>query len=277
VASASAAAVAASSSSSSSSAAAVVAEPAQLALVLGMAFLAEDQARLRTQGTRTSTSASPVRDRERLLVLENNLRWTVLSACDSVNVEECEGRPVLYPQAGAIAPKHVQCRFGQQAAKELAQAVRRLRASPRALDAIMLDYVRFPSVYLTQAYVAVFKEMIPLLVGEGVVDAKTQIYAIAAAPIIKLVMDAYQAADPFNRSMAYNVKYIPSHEYPLYMATQTVITATPEEQRQYTNESGTAQAVNQDRPFLLITVDLKHKLFKQAIERSRSERWKRRD
>lgn len=175
--------------------------PSRRVLVLGMAFVNQEHADDAESKAKVETDSSIVRDRARLLALAD-LGFDVLTMNMAQSEAECE------------PGRHCEASYGRRAVTKLTKSVFNSSKQPLVLHSMMLDYFRFPGVYMRQAYASVFSEMIPALVECKALTAETVVYI----PNLKDLVPA-----PL-KSLKYLLEWrpIPATEYPLFNATDLV-------------------------------------------------------
>jgi hypothetical protein len=173
-------------------------EGSKRALVLGMAFVNQQHAADAESKVKVDTDSSKVRDRARLLAL-TEMDFDVLTMNMAQSEAECE------------PGRHCEASYGRRAAIKLTRMFGADGRPPLLLHSLMLDYFRFPGVYMRDAYASVFSEMIPALVERKVIAPETVVYI----PNLKDLLPTPHS------SLKYLLEWRPiaATEYPLFAAT----------------------------------------------------------
>ena len=130
-------------------------------LVLGMAFVTASFSSHASLHTSKQTSNPYQRDRSRLMCLQA-AGYDVLTMSADREEAVCE------------VGRHCQARFTRRGTLDLC---RRFASSWAPLSAVCMDYFRFPGEYMRQAYAGVFREVLPCLYAQGMIDQYTTVYA----------------------------------------------------------------------------------------------------
>jgi hypothetical protein len=128
-------------------------------LVLGMAFVTEEYARTAENSAAKGTSNAYVRDRARLLELQALVANEQMVMTISHNLAEEHTEP----------GRHLHSAFSKRAADKLFE--RNI-----AIDMLLLDYFRFPSVYMRQAFGEAFHQMLDRMHALGLLSPTATIF-----------------------------------------------------------------------------------------------------
>jgi hypothetical protein len=205
-----------SSSSSSSSSSTHHHHPAAVApdltVILGMAYLTEEEALHARQHVMRGTTSSNARDRARILSAEKKENLAVVSFSRDRTVEEC------------VPGRHFQGDFGRRAVRGLMDVLRQLDGVGN-ITRLYADYWRMPPQYISCLRL-VLTEMVPKMVHEGIMDESSHIILPNSPAIFKdqAVIAAVRAGfpTPNGRKLYLLCEPIPRDEYPLYVATDDV-------------------------------------------------------
>jgi hypothetical protein len=185
-----------------------------LSLVLGMAFVTEKYA---------LNLPTASRDRYRLLQLES-LGFDVISCAFAPGVDVCE------------PGKHIS---GYFSARCVRSQFKKTFSFP--FSNVFLDYFRFPSVYLVQAYTPFFKEMLEELIKCNLVDCKTKIYVPNKTELLEGIK---------NKNNFEVIEPIKASQYPLCVATKQL---SKEQLGGYNNKQELKQ-LDAENPFLIFQI-----------------------
>ena len=173
-------------------------------LVLGMAFITDEYSKLCEANERSGTTSSNVRDRRRLLKLEQLEGHThkVISLNKDTEEKHCQPN------------SHVQVSIGRRAVQSLQE-----KLQSKALSFVFGDYFRCPSEYLVQLFSPFLKEMIPEMIEKGIVNEDTDV--ILPWPQNGELNAALASLHKKCSQKEWLLKgdLIPSEQYPLYQAT----------------------------------------------------------
>jgi hypothetical protein len=212
-------------------------------LVLGMAFISASYAVEGAASEKQGTTNAGVRDRARLLELEQLSGHKIVSMNDVHSVEQCE------------PGQHLQARFDRRAVGELIGEFG--QDGWLALDAIYADYFRFPTAYMRDAYSDFLRSMLPALISSGVMGVGTQLIM----PNLAGLLDAMRAdtkrlfqrpAGLPNCRLAFEL--IAADENALYVATTAAEGASPDAFGGFTNAREIEQ-LDTAHPFVRIRID----------------------
>jgi hypothetical protein len=160
-------------------------------LVLGMAYFSESHAAVAAAAERQGTTTAGLRDRARLLQLEELTGHRIVSMNDVHTAAQCE------------RGQHLQGRFDRRAVDELEGRL--------VLGAIYGDYFRFPGAYMRNSYGEFLRSMLPALIEKGVIgvcsqlilpnlerlfsDVETKLFKLPAGGQCRLTFEPLVAAD----------------------------------------------------------------------------------
>lgn len=194
-------------------------------LVLGMAFVTEENANLYYKNAAKGTSNPYSRDYIRLTALQTLLgeEYSIYSLNDMTKEDECEKQ------------KHIQAKLNRRGAKQVIS-----QTNAEKWRFIFLDYFRFPTNYMRSAYSACFTEFLPYLHEKGVIDEKTEIF-------VPNLDDEF--IEPLLSCKTTELYYIQAKNNLLYKATDNV--AKHKFLGDYSNESQ-VQQLNAKFPFVKV-------------------------
>lgn len=190
-----------------------------VALVAGTAFLNQRAFDDGRRNERVNTSNAPCRDRLRLLQLRS-LGFDPVSCSKDKAEKDCEPW------------QHIQAAWTARGASAVGKALR----SP--VQYLMLDYFRFPGVYMRTHYGTLLGSMLPALVRKGIVDEFTFCYL----PNLGGLLDGI---DKLPGIQLVSRKGIPARMNPLSVATDRV----PQADLAYSN-TGELEQLDKHWPFV---------------------------
>jgi hypothetical protein len=105
------------------------------------------------------TTSAPARDRARLLELQKHLKCQVVTMSMGMRADDCE------------PGQHYEGYFSRRSVRGLKE----LLGKEEAVQYLLLDYFRFPTTYMFDAFLPFLKEMRPALLQAKIISDKTTI------------------------------------------------------------------------------------------------------
>jgi hypothetical protein len=186
-------------------------------LIIGMAYVTTQYAADAQLNVAAGTTNAPARDRARILALLNapsRSHWNIITLNKDIDAVHCEPK------------QHVQGSIGWRLAKELKDTY----GEPFFFRHIFLDYFRFPTEYMREAYSVFVKEMLPKLIQLGLFTDDSELVAPnlqgLLQPLVGVKFQGPAAAAGGARGAASScyLRFDPlaAADYPLYASTNSI-------------------------------------------------------